>query len=112
MHERFGAMCQCGSANTKRGVHLTATTPWRATPPWRAGTRPYPRRVLLPNIPTQQPRLIKMLANLQKAQNILQDLNQRKFRSIRQAARAYNIGKSTVAHRLQGRKPRALSYNS
>ena len=53
-----------------------------------------------------------MSANLQKVQNALQDLNQQKYRSIRQAARAHNIGKSTVAHRLQGRKPRALSHSS
>jgi hypothetical protein len=52
-----------------------------------------------------------MSANLQKVQNALQDLN-KKIRSIRQAARVHNIGKSTVAHRVQGRKLRALSHSS
>ena len=53
-----------------------------------------------------------MSANLQGVQHALQDLKQKKYRSIRQAARAHNINKSTVAHRLQGRVPRAQSYSS
>ena len=48
-----------------------------------------------------------MSANIQKVQNALQDMRKKKYRSIRQSALAHDIGKSTVAHRINGRKPRA-----
>jgi hypothetical protein len=53
-----------------------------------------------------------MSANLQKVQNALHDLQKKKYRSVRQATSAHGIGKSTVAHRLHGRKPRAQSHSS
>ena len=53
-----------------------------------------------------------MSANIQKVQKALKDLKKQKYRSIRQAALAHDIGKSTITYRLQGRKPRAQSYSS
>ena len=53
-----------------------------------------------------------MSNNLQKIQNAMEDLRQKKYRSIRQSAVAHVVGKSSVAYRLRGRKPRALSYSS
>ena len=53
-----------------------------------------------------------MSANIQKVQKALKDLRKQKYRSIRQAALAHDIGKSTITYRLQGRKPRAQSYSS
>jgi hypothetical protein len=53
-----------------------------------------------------------MSANIQKVQKALQDPREKKYRSIRQAALAHNVGKSTIAHRLHGRKSRAQSSSS
>jgi hypothetical protein len=56
--------------------------------------------------------LRKMSANIQKVQKALQDLKEKKYRSIRQAALAHDVGKSTIAYRLHGRKSRAQSSSS
>jgi hypothetical protein len=53
-----------------------------------------------------------MSANIQKVQNALQDVRGKRYRSIRQSALANDIGKSTIAHRINGRKPGAESYSS
>ena len=53
-----------------------------------------------------------MSANLQDVQDALQDFTTKKYRSIRQSTSAHGIGKSTVAHRLHGRIPRAQSHSS
>ena len=53
-----------------------------------------------------------MSINLQQVQNALQDVRGKKYRSIRQSTLAHDVGKSTVAHRINGRKPRAQSYSS
>jgi response regulator RpfG family c-di-GMP phosphodiesterase len=56
--------------------------------------------------------LRKMSANIQKVQKALQDLKENKYRSIRQAALVHDVGKSTIAYRLHGRKSRAQSFSS
>jgi hypothetical protein len=56
--------------------------------------------------------LRKMSANIQKVQKALQDPREKKYRSILQAALAHDVGKSTIAYRLHGRKPRAQSSSS
>jgi helix-turn-helix, Psq domain len=56
--------------------------------------------------------LRKMSANIQKVQKALQDVREKKYRSIRQAALAHDVGKSTIAYRLHGRKSRAQSFSS
>jgi len=53
-----------------------------------------------------------MSANIQKVQKALQDLKEKKYRSIHQAALAHDVGKSTIAYRLHGRKSRAQSSSS
>jgi Tc5 transposase DNA-binding domain len=53
-----------------------------------------------------------MSANLQNVQNALYDFTIKKYRSIRQSTSAHGIDKSTVAHRLHGRIPRAQSHSS
>jgi Tc5 transposase DNA-binding domain len=53
-----------------------------------------------------------MSTNLQKVQDVLHDFERKKYRSIRQSTSAHGIGKSTLAHRLHGRKPRAQSHSS
>ena len=53
-----------------------------------------------------------MSANIQKVQKALQDLKEKKYRSIRQAALAHDVGKSTITYRLHGRKSRAQSSSS
>ena len=53
-----------------------------------------------------------MSTNLHKIDNALQDLQDKRYKSIRQAARAHDIDKSSLAHRLRGRKPRALTFSS
>src|SRR2546423_1286590 len=53
-----------------------------------------------------------MSANLQNVQDALHDFVTKKYRSIRQSTSAHGIGKSTVARRLHGRKPRAESHSS
>jgi transposase len=56
--------------------------------------------------------LRKMSANIQKVQRALQDLKEKKYCSIRQAALANDVGKSTIAYRLHGRKSRTQSSSS
>jgi hypothetical protein len=56
--------------------------------------------------------LRKMSANIQKVQKALQDLKEKKYRSTRQAALGNDVGKSTIAYRLQGRKSHAQSSSS
>ena len=92
---------------------LSATTTSRATPlaeslAFSSQTRTY----LLLFIIIQQPHCLKMSANLQKIDRALQDLRDKRYRSIRQAARAHDIDKSSVAHRLRERRPRAQTYSS
>jgi hypothetical protein len=53
-----------------------------------------------------------MPTNLQKIEDAVDDLKDKKFRSIRQAARAHDISHSKLAQRLRGRKPRVFTYSS